>query len=70
MATRRYRSGFPGWFKEARKSEPKWNDLKRDDFREFVRFLGRINLSRAYSASFHAPFTLVSTTVPAANELP
>jgi integrase/recombinase XerC len=38
---------FFGWFKETRKLEPKWNDLKRDDFREFVRFLGRINLSRA-----------------------
>jgi integrase/recombinase XerC len=35
------------WFKSERKSEPKWADLKRDDFREFVRFLGRNNLSRA-----------------------
>jgi integrase/recombinase XerC len=38
---------FFGWFKETRKTEPKWSNLKRDDFREFVRFLGRINLSRA-----------------------
>jgi integrase/recombinase XerC len=38
---------FFTWFKEQRKAEPKWADLKRDDFREFVRFLGRNNLSRA-----------------------
>jgi integrase/recombinase XerC len=38
---------FFTWFKEVRKAEPKWSDLQRDDFREFVRFLGRINLSRA-----------------------
>jgi integrase/recombinase XerC len=35
------------WFKTERKTEPNWTDLKRDDFREFVRFLGRNNLSRA-----------------------
>ncbi len=38
---------FFTWFKSARSTEPKWCDLKRDDFREFVRFLGRNNLSRA-----------------------
>jgi integrase/recombinase XerC len=38
---------FFTWFKEQRKAEPQWFNLKRDDFREFVRFLGRINLSRA-----------------------
>ncbi|MDB6056510.1 MAG: Tyrosine recombinase XerC [Verrucomicrobiales bacterium] len=38
---------FFSWFKSVRNAEPKWVDLKRDDFREFVRFLGRNNLSRA-----------------------
>lgn len=38
---------FFGWFKTERKTEPNWAELKRDDFREFVRFLGRKNLSRA-----------------------
>jgi integrase/recombinase XerC len=35
------------WFKQQRKTEPKWSDLVRDDFRDFVRYLGRSNLSRA-----------------------
>ena len=38
---------FFGWFKSARAATPIWGELKRDDFREFVRFLGRNNLSRA-----------------------
>ena len=32
---------------EERKSPPAWEKLQRDDFRGFVRFLGRNNLSRA-----------------------
>jgi integrase/recombinase XerC len=38
---------FSRWHLEERKSPPVWDKLQRDDFRSFVRFLGRNNLSRA-----------------------
>jgi integrase/recombinase XerC len=38
---------FSRWHFEERKSPPIWDKLQRDDFRGFVRFLGRNNLSRA-----------------------
>src|SRR5437762_12651779 len=38
---------FHRWYHEERKQSPKWDALQRDDFRNYVRFLGRHNLSRA-----------------------
>lgn len=38
---------FSRWHREERKSPPVWEKLQRDDFRSFVRFLGRNQLSRA-----------------------
>ena len=38
---------FSRWHLNERKSPPAWEKLQRDDFRGFVRFLGRNNLSRA-----------------------
>ena len=38
---------FARWHLDERKSPPAWEKLQRDDFRGFVRFLGRNNLSRA-----------------------
>ena len=38
---------FARWHLDERKSVPIWEKLQRDDFRGFVRFLGRNNLSRA-----------------------
>src|SRR5271167_4662510 len=38
---------FSRWHLEERKSPPVWEKLQRDDFRSYVRFLGRNNLSRA-----------------------
>ena len=38
---------FHRWHLEERRQAPKWDALQRDDFRNYVRFLGRHNLSRA-----------------------
>ncbi len=38
---------FSRWHFEERKSPTVWDKLQRDDFRSFLRFLGRNNLSRA-----------------------
>ena len=38
---------FAGWFRQQRRTAPDWNALRRDDFRDFLRFLGRSQLSRA-----------------------
>jgi integrase/recombinase XerC len=38
---------FAGWFQRQRQTPPDWNALRRDDFRDFLRFLGRSQLSRA-----------------------
>lgn len=38
---------FLRWHLEERKSSPEWTKLQRDDFRSYLRFLGRNNLSRA-----------------------
>ena len=39
--------GFTAWISEQRGGPPDWAALKRDDFRYFLRFLGRNKLSRA-----------------------
>src|SRR6185437_12025027 len=41
---------FLRWHLEERKSNPTWEKLQRDDFRSYLRFLGRQNLSRAATA--------------------
>jgi integrase/recombinase XerC len=38
---------FHNWFVQQRHTAPDWNALRRDDFRDFLRFLGRGRLSRA-----------------------
>lgn len=38
---------FYRWHSEERKSAPAWAQLQRDDFRSYLRYLGRNNLSRA-----------------------
>ena len=38
---------FDGWYLGERKQPPAWDKLQRDDFRGYVRFLGRHNLGRA-----------------------
>ncbi len=38
---------FVGWHQDERKSPPDWLHLQRDDFRAYLRFLGRNNLGRA-----------------------
>jgi len=38
---------FSKWHREERHQPPAWGGLQRDDFRAYVRFLGRGNLSRA-----------------------
>lgn len=38
---------FAHWHLDERKSPAAWNHLQRDDFRSYLRFLGRNNLSRA-----------------------
>jgi integrase/recombinase XerC len=47
---RNYRQGlceFEAWHREERKAPPPWEKLKRDDFRGYLRFLGRRQLGRA-----------------------
>jgi integrase/recombinase XerC len=38
---------FHRWHKQERQQPPNWSALQRDDFRSYLRFLGRGNLSRA-----------------------
>jgi len=38
---------FCGWHRQERQSEPNWLKLERDDFRSYLRFLGRQKLSRS-----------------------
>src|SRR5258706_11025023 len=38
---------FCRWHQEERQSTPVWEKLQRDDFRNYLRFLGRHNLGRA-----------------------
>src|ERR1051326_1923183 len=38
---------FRQWHVDERKQPPTWDKLERDDFRAYVRFLGRHNLGRA-----------------------
>lgn len=38
---------FCAWHKDVRGSDPDWASLNRDDFRAYLRFLGRQNLGRA-----------------------
>jgi site-specific recombinase XerD len=40
-------SEFNGWFQKERVQSPDWLKLIRDDFRAYLRFLGRNNLSRS-----------------------
>lgn len=47
---RNYRAAlaeFSSWFQNERQSPPDWPRLERDDFRSYLRFLGRQKLSRA-----------------------
>src|SRR5829696_10083587 len=47
---RNYRAAlteFAAWHQAERQSEPNWPALQRDDFRSYLRFLGRQKLSRA-----------------------
>jgi len=47
---RNYRQAFVefcGWHHQERQQPPAWGDLRRDDFRSYLRFLGRANLSRS-----------------------
>jgi integrase/recombinase XerC len=39
--------GFHSWHQEERQQPPAWEDLQRDDFRSFLRYLGRQNLGRS-----------------------
>jgi site-specific recombinase XerC len=38
---------FHGWHQEERQRPPEWESLQRDDFRSYLRFLGRQKLGRA-----------------------
>ena len=38
---------FADWHGRERRSAPVWEELQRDDFRAYVRYLGRQNLGRA-----------------------
>lgn len=38
---------FHGWHQNERRGDPQWTKLQRDDFRGYLRFLGRQNLGRA-----------------------
>lgn len=38
---------FYRWHRRERQQPPSWTDLQRDDFRSYLRFLGRQNLGRA-----------------------
>jgi len=40
-------SEFLRWHRQERRQPPAWDTLQRDDFRSYLRFLGRGNLSRA-----------------------
>ncbi len=40
-------AAFYGWFHREQQHAPSWPDLQRDDFRGYLRFLGRKKLSRA-----------------------
>jgi integrase/recombinase XerC len=40
-------AGFHSWHQEERKQPPDWEKLQRDDFRSFLRCLGRRSLGRA-----------------------
>ena len=40
-------SEFSKWHNDERKSDPNWKSLERDDFRAYLRYLGRHQLSRA-----------------------
>ncbi|HLP77357.1 MAG TPA: tyrosine recombinase XerC [Candidatus Paceibacterota bacterium] len=47
---RNYRAAlneFSAWHQQDRKRAPEWTELQRDDFRAYLRFLGRNNLGRA-----------------------
>lgn len=38
---------FYRWYRDEHQKEPVWSDLKRDDFRGYLRFLGRNHLGRS-----------------------
>jgi integrase/recombinase XerC len=40
-------ASFGNWHREQRKERPRWEKLERDDFRGYLRFLGRQKLGRA-----------------------
>ena len=38
---------FVAWFRQERQQSPQWDKLERDDFRAYLRYLGRNNIGRA-----------------------
>src|SRR5262249_13006914 len=49
---------FSTWHEEERKQAPAWNKLERDDFRSYLRYLGRNQLGRA---AIHLRFSVLRT---------
>jgi len=49
---------FCRWHAQERKAAPAWDSLQRDDFRAYLRFLGRQNLGRA---AIHLRFSALRT---------
>jgi integrase/recombinase XerC len=49
---------FAGWYHSQRETSPPWPQLQRDDFRAYLRFLGRNNLKRA---AIHLRFSALRT---------
>ena len=51
-------AGFTAWHQQERGQPPVWSRLQRDDFRAFLRFLGRNNLGRS---PIHLRFSALRT---------
>jgi integrase/recombinase XerC len=49
---------FSAWYSEERKQPPAWETLERDDFRSYLRYLGRNHLGRA---AIHLRFSVLRT---------
>jgi integrase/recombinase XerC len=51
-------TGFYRWHEQERQTAPSWSTLQRDDFRAYLRYLGRQNLSRTAT---HLRFSALRT---------